>query len=190
MVRLVRNGGPTSRQVWKSGRKCGRLLAVFKGTYHHRVDPKGRLPVPAPFRRRLSGDSPTQGLVVTLLDECLAVYPPAEWARLEAQLRVMPPFSKPVKALARVLASHAVDCEMDVQGRIRLPPALRRAIGLETEAVVVGVVERFEIWAPDRWARFLRDSERLLDDVSLDVPWPRPRTTPGNADEAPSTGEA
>jgi MraZ protein len=181
---------PASRFVWKSGRKCGRLWEVFKGTFHHRVDPKGRLPVPAPFRRRLSREGLTQGLVVTLLDECLAVYPPAEWARLEAQLREMPPFSKPVKALARVLASHAVDCEMDVQGRIRLPQPLRKAIGLETEAVVVGVVERFEIWAPDRWARFLRDSERLLDDVSLDVPWPRPRTTPGSADAPPSTGEA
>jgi MraZ protein len=176
--------------VWKCGRKCGRLLAVFKGTYRYRVDPKGRLPVPAPFRRRLAREGQAQGLVVTLLDECLAAYPPEEWARLESQLLGMPPFSRPVKALARVLASHAVDCEMDVQGRIRLPQLLRKAIGLETEAIVVGVVERFEIWAPDRWARFLRDSERLLDDVSLDVRWPRPHPAPADSDDTRSTGEA
>jgi MraZ protein len=163
---------------------------VFKGTYHHRVDPKGRLPVPAPFRRRLAREGAGQSLVVTLLDECLAVYPEDEWARLEAQLRAMPPFSKPVKALARVLASHAVDCELDVQGRIRLPPLLRKAIGLESEAVVVGVVERFEIWTPDRWDRFLRDSERLLDDVSVDLPWPRPHPSQALTQPDPSsTGE-
>jgi MraZ protein len=180
----------TATRVWKSGRKCGRLPEVFKGTYHHRVDPKGRLPVPAPFRRRLAREDAGQSLVVTLLDECLAVYPQDEWARLEAQLRAMPPFSKPVKALARVLASHAVDCELDVQGRIRLPPLLRKAIGLESEAVVVGVVERFEIWAPDRWDRFLRDSERLLDDVSVDLPWPRPHPSQALTQPDPSsTGE-
>ena len=54
---------------------------MFKGTYRHKIDPKGRLPVPAAFRRALGG-APV--LVVTLLDQCLAAYPPAEWARLQA----------------------------------------------------------------------------------------------------------
>jgi MraZ protein len=156
--------------MWKT-------LGVFKGTFHHRIDPKGRVPVPASFRRQLGGEGMTPGLVVTLLDECLAAYPQDEWARLETHLRAMPPFSKAAKALSRVLASHAVDCELDVQGRIRLPPPLRKATGLETEAIVVGVVERFEIWAPERWERFLRDSERLLDDAAADLPWPLPRST-------------
>ena len=58
---------------------------------------------------------------MTLLDQCLAAYPAAEWARLEAQLAAMPAFSKPVKALTRRLASRAADCPLDVQGRILLP---------------------------------------------------------------------
>ena len=62
-------------------------VAVFKGTYRHRIDPKGRLPVPAVFRRALGGEA---SVVVTLLDQCLAVYPPAEWARLETQLAALP----------------------------------------------------------------------------------------------------
>jgi MraZ protein len=162
---------------------------VFKGTYRHRIDPKGRLPVPAPFRRLLARDGSGGSLVVTLLDDCLAVYPPAEWERLELQLRGLPPFNKPVKALARVLASHAVDCELDVQGRIRIPPALRKAVSLEGEAVVVGVLERIEIWEPSKWDRFLNESERLLDDLSLDVPWPLPRSREPQG-PPPSTGEA
>ena len=149
--------------------------AVFKGTYRHRIDPKGRLPVPAEFRRALGG---SKSVVVTQLDQCLAVYPPDEWERLETQLAALPAFSKPVKALTRLLLSRASEGEIDTQGRILLSPALRAAAGLGRDAVVVGVLNRFEIWAPESWDGFVRESERLLDDVSLDVQWPVPPVLP------------
>jgi MraZ protein len=161
-------------------------LAVFKGTYRHRIDLKGRLPVPAAFRRVL-GDMGS--LVVTQLDQCLAVYSPSEWGRLEAQLAALPAFSKPVKALTRLLASRAADCEIDVQGRILLPPPLRAAAGLARDAVVIGVLNRFEVWSPSAWDGFVRESERLLDDVSIDIQWPPPpsppTSTPGGTSGTP-----
>lgn len=144
---------------------------MFKGTYRHRIDPKGRLPVPAAFRRGLVSDGIPE-LVATPLDQCIAVYPRDEWERLETQLHALPAFSKQVKALTRLLASRAVDCALDVQGRILLPAALRASAGLAQEAVVVGVLNRFEVWAPEAWDDFVRESERLLEDVSLDVQWP------------------
>ena len=150
---------------------------MFKGTYRYKIDPKGRLPVPAPFRKSLVQGGATT-LVVTLLDQCLAAYPPAEWERLEAQLAALPAFSKPVKALSRLLTSRASDCEIDIQGRILLPASLRAAAGLGREAVVIGVLNRIEVWAPEPWDSFLRDSERILDDVSLDVEWPVPPPRP------------
>jgi MraZ protein len=149
---------------------------VFKGTYRYRLDGKGRLPVPPPFRRGLAATG-ARSLVVTRLDECLAAYSPAEWDRLEAQLVALPAFSRPVKGLTRLLASRAVDCTLDAQGRILLPLALRAAAGLGREATVVGVLNRFEVWSPERWAAFLEGSERLLEDVSLGVEWP-PAPTP------------
>ena len=100
---------------------------------------------------------------------------------LGVQLVALPAFSKPVKGLTRLLASRAADCELDGQGRILLPPTLRSAAALGREATVVGVLNRFEVWAPERWAAFLEGSQRLLEDVSLGVEWPpAPR---------PSTGE-
>jgi MraZ protein len=150
---------------------------VFKGTYRHRIDPKGRLPVPAVFRRVLA-DAGAEAVVVTVLDQCLAAYAPAEWARLEAQLNALPAFSRPVKALTRLLTSRAADCPLDVQGRILLPAHLRHTAGLGAEAMVVGVLNRFEVWAPDTWEAFIRDSERLLEGASLDVQWPVPAASP------------
>jgi MraZ protein len=117
--------------------------------------------------------------VVTALDQCLAAYPPDEWTRLEAQLASLPAFSKPVKALTRLLASRAADCALDAQGRILLPPALRAAARLEKEAVVVGVLNRIEVWDPGSWDTFVHESERLLDDLTLEVDWPpRPQGNP------------
>jgi MraZ protein len=146
-------------------------FAVFKGTYRHRIDGKGRLPVPAPFRRALSAQG-ADGVVVTVLDQCLAAYAPAAWARLETQITSLPAFNRQVKALTRLLASRAADCDLDVQGRILLPPALRQAAGLGREAIVIGALSRFEIWTPESWDGFLRESERLLDEVAFDLPWP------------------
>ena len=146
---------------------------MFKGTYRHRLDGKGRLPIPAAFRRGLATER-IKGLVATLVDQCVAIYPASEWQKLEDQLRSLPTFHRQTKALSRNLASRAVDCALDSQGRILLPPALRAAAGLRQEAVVVGVIDRIEVWSPGAWEDFLRDSERLLEDVSLEVAWPVP----------------
>ena len=134
----------TSVEKWKKVWNTPSSLCS-KGLISHRIDAKGRLPVPAAFRRALGDEG---RVVVTQLDQCLAVYSPAEWGKLEAQLAALPAFSKPVKALTRLLASRAADCEIDVQGRILLPPALRAAAGLARDAVVIGVLNRFEVWSP------------------------------------------
>ena len=93
--------------------------------------------MPAAFRRLL-GEDPA--VVVTLLDQCLAVYSPKQWARLETQLQALPAFSRQVKAVSRLLLSRAAECEIDAQGRILLPAALRDAAKLGRDALVVGVL--------------------------------------------------
>jgi MraZ protein len=173
------------KKVWKTSTSLSAghfglplaLADVFKGTHHYRIDAKGRLPVPAPFRRALEERGDT-GVVATLLDQCLALYPSAEWLRLERQLEQLPAFNRAAKALSRLLVSRAADCDLDTQGRILLPPPLRQGAGLEREAVVIGVLNRFEVWRPDRWEGFLAESERLLDDAALDVAWPPPAAPP------------
>ena len=133
-------------------------------------------------------------VVVTLLDQCLAAYPPAEWRRLEQQLAALPAFGRQVRSLTRLLLSRACDCDLDSQGRILVPPALRAVAGLEREAVLIGALDRFEVWRPEAWEQFLKESERLLDDLTprhplAAVPRARPRGRPGPGAAPPSTGE-
>ncbi len=149
---------------------------MFKGTYRHRLDGKGRLPVPAALRRTLPAG---KALVLTSLDQCVGVYPAAEWQKLEAQLARLPAFDPKARALIRLLLSRAVDAELDVQGRVLVPQELRASTLLETDVVIVGTLNRFELWAPERWEAFLRESEGLLDDPTLQLDWP----------PAPSTGK-
>ena len=141
---------------------------MFKGTYRHRIDPKGRLPVPAAFRRALA-ERGAATVVVTLLDQCLAAYPRHEWARLEAQLARAARRSAGRSRRSRACWPAAPwTASLDVQGRILLPVrACARPRGSAGRRVVVGVLNRFEVWAPDAWSEFLRESERLLEDVTL-----------------------
>ena len=159
---------------------------MFKGTYRYRIDAKGRLPVPPAFRSSLQEEG--GGAVVTLVDQCLGVYPPRHWQRLEQQLLQLPPFSAKAKTLSRLLLSRAADVELDVQSRILVPPSLRAQAGLTDEVVVVGVLDRFELWNPGRWDGFLAESEKLLDDVSLDLAWPAAVAAPpaGTVNQAPT----
>jgi MraZ protein len=140
---------------------------MFAGSFECRMDRQGRVAVPPSFRRRLeeAGDS----LVLTFFDEAIAGYPRETWLSLETQVLSMPAFSKKARSLSRVLASRAHESRLDTQGRILVPPALRRLAGLERDVVVIGAMDRFEIWPRDKWNAFASEAEALLDAASTEL---------------------
>ena len=113
-----------------------------------RVDDKGRLAIPAPFRKQLREGS----FVSVSQDNVLAIYPPDLWAALAAQLQSPLP-GPDQRALARTLYSMSDPFEPDGQGRISLQPEQRRLTGIETPStvVVIGMGSRVEIWPEGRW---------------------------------------
>lgn len=136
---------------------------MFSGRYNHQIDAKGRLSVPSKFRDALAviGD---ERLVVTNFDECLWVYPMPEWQELEKKVANFPQFSQQVKALERVFISAAIECPLDKQGRILIPPSLREYAALENNVVIIGMMKRFEIWSRDRWELVFKKDEQMLKD--------------------------
>ena len=121
---------------------------MFTGEYNHTIDAKGRLIVPAKLREQL-GDE----FVVTkgLDGNCLSVYPMEEWKVLEGKLRQLPLNNLNGRKLTRYLMAGASVCELDKQGRILLPSVLREFAQLEKEVVLVGVMDRVEIWNRQNW---------------------------------------
>lgn len=129
---------------------------MFMGEYSHSIDEKGRLIIPSKFRFELG-----ETFVLTRgLDGCLCVYPQAEWNILESKLRALPLTNKNARTITRFLVSGAASCELDKQGRILVPAALREYAGLEKEVVVTGNLERIEIWDKAKW-----DENSSYDDM-------------------------
>lgn len=158
--------------MWKSGSICGKLGNMFAGSFECRMDRQGRVAIPSAFRRKIedSGDS----FVLTFFDDAIAGYPRGTWLSLEKQVLSLPAFSKKARALSRVLASRAHESRLDTQGRILVPPALRRLASLDRDVVVIGAMDRFEIWPRDKWSSFASDAEALLDAASSELSFTPP----------------
>ena len=114
------------------------------GVYRHTLDAKGRLFIPAKLREEL-GDT----FYVTLsMEKCLSAYSSESWDRFMQKIKEMPR-AKQIKM--RPLFSHAAKCELDGQGRILLPQALRDFADLTKNVAVVGAGECAEFWDEARW---------------------------------------
>ena len=120
---------------------------MFLGRYAHALDAKGRLAIPARFREDLA-----EGVVLTRgIDRCLSLYPMAAWLPLAERVSTLPITDPDARNFRRMVFAEAINLDLDGQGRILVPPELRRYAGLERDAVVVGVHTSVEIWSPDRW---------------------------------------
>ncbi|GAB2543016.1 division/cell wall cluster transcriptional repressor MraZ [Gracilibacillus alcaliphilus] len=135
---------------------------MFMGEYQHNIDTKGRIIVPAKFREGLG----EQFVITRGLDQCLFAYPMDEWRQLEEKLKKLPLTKKDARAFTRFFFSGAVECELDKQGRINIPAPLRKYADIEKECAVIGVSNRVEFWAEDKWNDFVDVSEESFAEIA------------------------
>lgn len=92
-------------------------------------------------------------LIVTIdaIDPCLCVYPLPEWELIEAKLRELASFREENRRLQRMLIGNAVDLELDASGRFLVPPRLREYAKLDKRAMLVGQLNKFQLWDEDAW---------------------------------------
>jgi transcriptional regulator MraZ len=138
---------------------------MFLGTHTPRLDDKGRLFLPAKFRDDLQG-----GLVITKgQDRCLFVWSRSDFEALTERVRQAPFTNKASRDFLRVLFSGASDEIPDKQGRITIPPVLREYARLRRDCVVIGAMDRVEVWDSEAWASYSAEHEESFASMSEEV---------------------
>lgn len=137
-------------------------MIMFMGEYHHNLDDKSRLVIPANFRYEL-GD---KFIITRGLEKCLYVYSETEWQRIVTKLKELPFTKKDVRTFIRSFFSGATTCELDKSGRIVLTANQTEYANISKECVVIGASDRVEIWSQDNWNTELNDNEDKLSDLA------------------------
>lgn len=125
----------------------------YTSLFRHGVDEKRRVQIPAKWRPA----EPDVEFTLILWpnggqpDANLLVLPPAEMRALAEKIRTMSSADPKASALRRLIGSKSATVTLDKAGRICIPDSMAKAVGIENEAVLVGLVDRFEIWSPERY---------------------------------------
>lgn len=132
---------------------------MFLGVSTLSLDSKGRLAVPAKYRALLRDSGAYVYVTISPHEEpCLLMYPQGEWLPLAEKLSRLPSMEKKVRQMQRRLLGHALELEMDGQGRILLSNELRAFAHLDKQVCLVGQGKKFEIWDESRWLSERDDS--------------------------------
>ena len=122
---------------------------TFIGEYHYSLDSKGRVNIPAKFRQSLSKDNKNTFIATRGQDPCIWIYPLAEWKKIELELRNLSSVSGIHRTFVRQIARSATPSTCDKQGRIMINPSLISYAGIEKEALIIGMINKIEIWNID-----------------------------------------
>ena len=139
----------------------GRRAPNFVGSFRHAVDAQGRIQLPKPIRRAMPLETQRTLIITRGLDGCLTAFTiqgwrayHEEWARAvgDAGARVE-------RHRLRMVTAHASEVQIDAQGRVSVSADLLATVGIESEVLVVGALDRIEFWNPNVFAQIMAEME-------------------------------
>jgi MraZ protein len=139
---------------------------MFYGEYDHTLDPKGRLIIPSKFRDVFKEYRIETFVITRGLDRCLFVFTSDVWREQELKFKQMPFTRGESRQFNRLYFSGAYEASCDKQGRILVPPYLKEYADIKDRVMIVGVSDRFEIWAYDKWKSYFKDSLSSFENIA------------------------
>jgi MraZ protein len=139
---------------------------MLRGNHTARIDSKGRLKVPTPFRRYVE-DKHGSGLYITsLTGDCARIYPLPEWEAVEQRLLLLPSMDPTRRKFLDITNYYGQESSMDNQGRVVIHPKLRKSAGIsgEVEVEVLGYLTYIEIWEHEKFQHHLLSNPFTAED--------------------------
>jgi len=141
-------------------------MARFRGRYNFSIDEKGRINIPAKFRKLLTPEAEETFVICRAPDNCLWAYPKDEWEKFEDKLLAMP-MSREVNKFQRTLQNTLTDTTLDKQGRISLTQYQIELAGISKDVSIIGRGNNLEIWDRQRFEQYTGTGDDY-DDVYYD----------------------
>ncbi len=145
----------------KTVQKRGSIFMNFlSGEYECKLDPKGRLVLPAKIKANLPEESGNHVVLTRGFEPCLVLYPQQEWKKIYDRVASLNEFNEEYRHFQRNFFRGNTEVELDNTGRFILPRTMVRYAEIDKEAIVVGLGNRVEIWNPNKYEAYLiKDQE-------------------------------
>ncbi len=138
---------------------------MLMGEFHHSIDQKGRMIIPAKFRETLGSNF----IITRGIEKCIYIYPKDAFAQITQKLKSLPFTKKNARSFVRFFLSGALEVELDKQGRILLPEPLAKYASLSKNCVIIGTGERLEVWDEDSWQTFFTEEQDNMAEIAEDL---------------------
>ncbi len=135
---------------------------MFIGEYVYSIDEKKRLAIPVKFRKNLG----KVAILTKGLEECLFLYPQAEWRKLVEKLKKLPLSQADARGFVRLMLAGAMEIKIDSLGRILIPDYLKEYAKLKKRVVLTGVLNRIEIWDEEKWKEYKEKTEKEIGSIA------------------------
>jgi len=139
---------------------------MFYGEYEHTIDRKGRLIIPSKFRQALRANQVERLVLTRGLDACLFLFAEPEWRVLEGKFKQVLFTKTDARKFNRLFFSGATELQPDRLGRLLIPRHLREFAHIKEDVVIVGVSNRIEVWASDKWREFYETSRESFEELA------------------------
>ncbi len=129
-------------------------MISFLGEFEATIDAKGRFLLPVGLKRQLPEGETTSFVINRGFEKCLTLYPIQSWKPLYDQISILNDFDPKVREFRRYFLNGATNIEIDVAGRILIPPNLKEYAGLGRDIVLAAAVNKIEIWDKEKHQQF------------------------------------
>ena len=153
-------------------------MNFLSGEYECKLDPKGRLVLPAKIKANLPEESGNQVVLTRGFEPCLVLYPQVEWKVIYDKVASLNEFNEEYRNFQRNFFRGNTEVELDSTGRFILPRTMVRYADIDKEVIVVGLGNRVEIWNPDKYEDFLIKDQQSFSALAQKFLGNQPLTEP------------